>query len=259
MKYELETIPVWDAYERGVDCPLCFLKEKAEADYVNFFLGNSVMIPEIRVEVNENGFCPRHYGMMFRGKNKLGLALLTKTHMDQRVKGVAEALSGVEKAAAGGGLSGAIFKRDAKAAAARLTADLAEKEAACGVCAKLENTVSNYTFTVVHLYKKNSDFPEALRSSTGFCLHHLPRVVTMAVSHLAATQLAEFCRDLRGCLTSHSGALGDGLNKFTEKFDYHNANAPLAPEAKDALPRSIHALTGNFEVNPATTTPRAST
>jgi hypothetical protein len=245
MKYELETIPVWDAYERNVDCPLCYLQEKAEGDYINFFLGNSVMIPEIRVEVNKTGFCPRHYGMLFRGKNKLGLALLTKTHIDQRLIDIDKQLSAIEAAA-----GGSVLKKDAKAATARFVDSMAEHEAACGVCEKLSNTVANYSFTIVHLYKKNDEFPGALRSSAGFCLHHLPTIVRMGVSHLGRSQMQEFARDLRETLKSHADSLTDGLEKFAEKFDYHNANAPLAPGAKDALPRSIHTLTGNFEVKP---------
>ncbi|OQY40473.1 MAG: hypothetical protein B6229_01595 [Spirochaetaceae bacterium 4572_7] len=46
MKYELETIPVWDAFKADCECPICKLKEKAEETYLKFFLGNSVMVPE---------------------------------------------------------------------------------------------------------------------------------------------------------------------------------------------------------------------
>jgi hypothetical protein len=32
MKYELETIPVWDAYQSDSECPLCLLMKKAEEE-----------------------------------------------------------------------------------------------------------------------------------------------------------------------------------------------------------------------------------
>ena len=44
MKYQLETIPVWEAYEKEGECPLCELVEKLESHYVDFFLGHSVMV-----------------------------------------------------------------------------------------------------------------------------------------------------------------------------------------------------------------------
>ncbi|MDZ7852596.1 MAG: DUF6062 family protein [Halomonas sp.] len=66
VKYELQTIPVWDAYEHEADCPLCYLEQKLEADYQRFFLGSAVMAPEMRVEVNRIGFCARHFSLLER-------------------------------------------------------------------------------------------------------------------------------------------------------------------------------------------------
>ncbi len=84
MKYELQTIPIWKAYNSGEDCPLCHLETKLEEDYQRFFLGNSVMAPDIRVEVNARGFCRHHYRLLYRGENKLGLALLAQSRLEER-------------------------------------------------------------------------------------------------------------------------------------------------------------------------------
>ena len=84
MKYELQTIPIWKAYNSGEDCPLCHLEGTLEEDYQRFFLGNSVMAPDIRVEVNAKGFCRHHYRLLYRGENKLGLALLAQTRLEER-------------------------------------------------------------------------------------------------------------------------------------------------------------------------------
>ncbi|MFW5728620.1 MAG: DUF6062 family protein [bacterium] len=84
MKYELQTIPIWNAYNSGDDCPLCHLESNLEQDYQRFFLGNSVMAPDVRVEVNAKGFCRHHYRLLYRGENKLGLALLAQTRLEER-------------------------------------------------------------------------------------------------------------------------------------------------------------------------------
>ena len=87
MKYELETIPIWDTYTENSECPLCFLKEKAEKKYLDFFLGNSVMVPEMRVQVNAAGFCPAHYTSLFSSrKNRHGLGLISHTHLVEQKK-----------------------------------------------------------------------------------------------------------------------------------------------------------------------------
>ena len=38
-KYELETIPIWDAFDEGSECPLCILDERSEQHYLEFFFG----------------------------------------------------------------------------------------------------------------------------------------------------------------------------------------------------------------------------
>ena len=73
MSRHIDTIPVWDAYKTDCECPLCALMKKNEEDYVDNFLGASVMEPDRRVEVNEKGFCRRHFKMMFDAGNRLGL------------------------------------------------------------------------------------------------------------------------------------------------------------------------------------------
>ena len=65
MNQHIDTIPVWDAYKTDCECPLCVLAKKNEEEYVDNFLGASVMEPDRRVEVNEKGFCRRHFEMMF--------------------------------------------------------------------------------------------------------------------------------------------------------------------------------------------------
>ena len=58
MKVVLETIPVWDAFKKETECPVCALMEEAEKDGISYYLSSAIMTPEVRVETNDKGFLP---------------------------------------------------------------------------------------------------------------------------------------------------------------------------------------------------------
>ena len=75
-------IPVNDAYMSDCDCPLCALKEKAETNELDYYLGPSLMEPDTRKITNKTGFCPDHLGKLNRREaNRLGLGLMLHTHL----------------------------------------------------------------------------------------------------------------------------------------------------------------------------------
>ena len=86
MKQHIDTAPIWESYRQDCECPLCLLFSRTEAGNVDYFLGESVMEPSQRIEVNQKGFCARHFKQMYDAGNRLGLALLTQTYMRQTVK-----------------------------------------------------------------------------------------------------------------------------------------------------------------------------
>ena len=83
MRHHIDTIPVWDAYRQDCECPLCVLENENEVNYVNAFMGGSGMEPDVRVEVNEKGFCGRHFKLMLNNNNRLGVALMAHTYLKE--------------------------------------------------------------------------------------------------------------------------------------------------------------------------------
>jgi hypothetical protein len=63
MKVPLETTTVREMLGKSGECLLCDLEEKAESQLVHYFLGNSVMQPQIRVKVNRSGFPTKPSGL----------------------------------------------------------------------------------------------------------------------------------------------------------------------------------------------------
>ena len=76
MRYHIDTIPLWDAMKLDGECLLCALERKTELGEAERYLGASVMEPDVRVQVNDKGFCRHHQAMLFVGDNRLGHALM---------------------------------------------------------------------------------------------------------------------------------------------------------------------------------------
>jgi len=57
-------IPVNDAYIETCGCPVCRLHDKAENNYLEYYLGPSLMEPDTRIITNKTGFCPVHMGKL---------------------------------------------------------------------------------------------------------------------------------------------------------------------------------------------------
>jgi hypothetical protein len=232
MKYELQTIPVWKAYEADTECPLCHLQSESEERNTTFFLGNSIMAPEMRVQLNEHGFCHRHFHMLSAGTGKLGYSLALNTHLEsvgQRLEKLGSALI----SGRGGG---------AKATAAY--AEYLERLAVdCLMCDRINYNMRNYTYTIAKLYQTEPEFRSALTESKGFCLRHLPAVLRMGVEIVPAKMLTDWHGDIVQVQAKNVAGVREALEEFSWQFDYQTEKK--TPErSKDAIPRAVQRLSG---------------
>lgn len=233
VKYELETIPVWEAYEAHAECPLCFLEERAEERNTTFFLGNSIMAPEMRVELNKHGFCPRHFHMLGAGTGKLGLSLALATHLEalkDRFAKTEERLSGASGKAA-------------TRAAVSYAEELATLEHDCLMCDRIRRNLLNYAYTIAKLFETEPSFRTALAESNGFCLHHLPQVLSMGTEVLRPAELGEWHRAVIAVERKSRERLMADLEAFTWQFDYQSETT-TPDHAQDAVPRAVRKLAG---------------
>jgi hypothetical protein len=241
----IDTIPVWDAYRAGGECPLCRLRLKNEAIYVDSFIGASVMEPATRVEVNKKGFCLRHNRLMFEGDNKLGLALITHTYMKDTIKALAEGVrkSGADKR---GGLLG--MSRGGKASNGITNSIAGSAEAmteTCILCERLDNTMRRYAYTILYMWGHESEFRKAFNASKGFCLPHYAQLLKLAPDHISGRDMNAFIDELTGLQLGSLSRVADELEWFTQKFDYKNKEKPWG-SSRDAVERAILKLRGQM-------------
>ncbi|MBN1798346.1 MAG: hypothetical protein JW822_07200 [Spirochaetales bacterium] len=248
MKYKLETIPVWDAFKENGECPLCTLEEKNEKNYIRFFLGDSVMDPDTRVQVNKTGFCAQHAALLFSGGHKQGLGLMMHTFLLETIPQVevyAKALSNKAQDLTKKNVLTAVIAKDRtlNTAIDNLAKYAEQNTRACIFCHRLEQTLLRYTFTIIYLWKKDPEFKKTLSTSKGFCLKHLPMVLRMAKTELSGAQSGMFFKMLIPLEVQSLKRLEQEILWFTQKFEYANRDKPWKT-SKDALQRTLQKLTG---------------
>lgn len=245
MKYELETIPVWDAFKEECECPLCILNKKAQETYLKFFLGNSVMVPEMRVKVNKTGFCPDHFQMLLQKRSPHYLGLMTHTHFKEYREELSKKYKALAKIATISSKKMKTPLKDKKLTSAISTVSdfINNKEDECLICERIEYTMKRYTFTTVYLWKKNGEFKEYFKESKGFCLPHQTLLTEMASEILSGVELANFITELIEIQEKNLQRLEDEILYFTQKFSQENDDKPWNG-TKDAHYRLIQKITG---------------
>lgn len=248
-KYQIDTIPVWDAYHKEGECPLCTLARICDEQFVQSALGGSVMDPDIRVMVNEKGYCSRHFAALLGQQNKLGVALMTHTHF----KDVwAEMQAHAEKLQAGieqeeqSSMPVRAVRRIAKNAPslelARAFADAVEKRThSCILCDKLDEVMQRYIATVVAMWRNEDEFKAAFASGKGYCMEHFAALLRAGADSLTGKEQRQFLSTLTTVQMENMERLEGEVEWFTLKFDYRNHDKPWGTSV-DAPERAINKL-----------------
>lgn len=249
MKYEIDTIPVWDALKAGTECPLCLLEKRSRQAAVRYYLGPSVMVPEVRVSVNETGFRPENLRLLSKDPNKLGLALVTHTRLKTlRSKLAVQAgplRTEAAKAAAKNAFEGLLGRKTLESQISRLAEFLRGQEARCLIEDKVTQDLARYAFTLVHLWNKDKDFRPAWKASPGTCLHHAPLVLEMARDELSVPALGVFTAEYLDLLDRNLSRVEEDILAFTQTFDSTQSHQ-LVGNPQGAVDRCLQKIAGTF-------------
>jgi len=242
MKYHLETIPIWDAFRSGGECPLCTIRHKLESDYLDTALGGAAMEPDIRLMTNEKGFCLHHLEMLYAMRKRLPLALMLHTHLQQIES---ELNADLDTLTSPDAPKSTWLRRapDEKERLSRLRATVAKHNASCMVCDQISANIDRYLYTVVYLHKTDPSFAGVFRDGKGFCLPHFEALLASAEEHLSGGVRQAFLRDACEAQKKALSRLDDEVQRFIKMFDFRNAGGDFGT-AKDAVPRLMGKLRG---------------
>lgn len=231
MKEKLYTIPVNEAFEADCECPVCAMHKKLETNAIEFTMGPSYMEDDVREATSRLGFCEKHLEQLYKNQNRLGLALIIKTHMEKVLKEVDKHKGSQFRLAAP-----SLFRK--KGEDSGVVSYLNELMSKCYVCEKIEGTFERYIATIFHLYHVEEDFRKKFSSCKGFCTNHYKVLYAAAPGYLSKGELENFITELDRLYAENMRRVIDDLEWFINKFDYRYANEPWK-NAKDALPRAM--------------------
>lgn len=233
MKEKIYTVPVNDAFALDSECPICSMFEKLENDAVEYAMGPSYMEDDIREKTDKIGFCSRHIKKIYEQNNRLGYALVMKTHMDYVIKQI-------ESYSYDKGAGKTLLKKGKEA---QVCSYIDELEGKCFVCDKVEDTIERYIDTVFYMYKHDKDFVDKLKSCKGFCTSHYGLLMKRASGKLSGAQYTEFTELITKLYIDNMKRVRDDVAWFINKFDHKYANEPWK-NAKDSLVRATLKDTG---------------
>lgn len=229
MAEQLYTIPVNDAFESDCECPICAMHAQLERNAIEYTMGPSYMEDDNRAMTDKLGFCGNHMRILYGEKNRLGLALMMKTHTDKTIKDL-KALSENKPSASTG-----LFK---KSTASSVGEYIKKLESTCFICQRIENTFDRYIDTVFHLWKKDPAFIEKFKNSKGFCTYHYGVLYDYGQTKLNKEAYSNFLDILNKVYFDNMERVNGDISWFIDKFDYRFKEEPWK-NSKDALPRGI--------------------
>ena len=230
MAEQLYTIPVNEAFEADFECPICAMHRSLERNAIEYTMGPSYMEDDNRAMTDELGFCSNHIRILYGEKNRLGLALMLKTHTDKTIKDM-KALRDNKKITTNGGL----FKKQTITSMGEYVKKL---ESTCFVCDRIDKTFERYIDTIFHLWKKEPSFHDKVKNSKGFWTYHYGLLYDAAHTKLSKDMLEAFIQTIDTVYFDNMDRVNDDISWFIDKFDYRYKNEPWK-NSKDALPRGI--------------------
>lgn len=240
MKEQIYTIPVTDGFNEGGECPFCNMYKKLDKDAVDYMLGPSYMEDDIRLDTNKIGFCKEHYHKMYHEQNRLGLALMLHTHIQQINKDL-ESLFAEPRTASKKGLFSKPPKENNK-----IASYINNITNSCYICNKIEETFSRYIDTFFYMWVKKPEIKELVKNSKGFCLEHFNILIDNGEKLLKPAEYEEFLKFLLPIQLENLKRLEEEVEWFTNKFDYKYAEQPWKT-SKDSVPRALLKISSVFE------------
>ena len=183
-----------------------------------------MMEPDVRIKTNELGFCRTHFDDMLGMKNRLSVALMLESHMDE----VAKSCFGDTKG---------LFSRSCDP---DKTATAAEKAvSSCFVCSHIDDMMGHAVDNAIHMWKTEPDFRKLLDAQDGLCLPHLAELLRLGKRKLSKDEFRDFAYAAISAAQKRHAALRADLAAFSKSFDYRFADAGKEENVKTSVENAV--------------------
>jgi hypothetical protein len=220
------TIPINEAFDVTDGCPLCRMRAKLEDTTLTYVLGAAMMEPDVRIKMNEAGFCAAHADALRARKNKLPLALILQSHLDE-VKKLYEAAPAEKK--------GLFASRQPTADGTEAVKAMA---GSCFVCKRVRSTELHYFSNIAYLWDKDPAFHQKMKKQPFLCVSHTAGVLEAGKRELKSEKYQDLYETVTALNRDYLDSLRRDLDEFTVSFDHRNAGAPLSDAARTAIERA---------------------
>lgn len=224
MRESILTIPISEILEPKEGCPICRMRDMLESRTVEYIMGAAMMEPDVRIETNRAGFCSVHFSQMLKQKNRLSLALMLQTHLDET--------------------RGQLFSRkklfEPKNARKKRLSEINES---CFVCEKIDWGMERLMRTFFEMFSDPSA-RQLLSEQEFICLPHFDLLMSIAPNYLKKQELDSF-NELCGRLTeNYMNTLYEDVSKFCSMYDYRSSGKDADwGNSKDSIERAVGFLT----------------
>lgn len=226
MRESILTIPVNEIFEPKSGCPICRMRDMLEKRTVDYIMGAAMMEPDVRIETNRLGFCKTHFEEMRACKNRLSLALMLQSHLQELQKNIFDRKSGLFESKTAKQKKVSAVNND------------------CFVCSKIEWGMSRLMVTFFELFQKEREFRELFSQQESLCLPHYDLLVGMAEISLEKNYRKEFIDSCTALTKKYLDSLEKDISHYCKMYDYRNTGKDADwGNSKDSIERAIRFLT----------------
>lgn len=225
MRESILTIPVSEIFEPKCGCPICRMRDMLEQRTIEYIMGAAMMEPDVRMETNRLGFCKTHFEQMRDCKNRLSLALMLQSHLQDIQKNIFNRKN--------------IF--EGKTAKQKKVSQINND---CFVCSKIEWGMSRLMVTFFEMFVKSREFRELFSEQEMLCMPHYDLLVSMSVDSIDKKYQKQFIESCGELVKKYLDILENDVSHYCKMYDYRNTgkNADWG-NSKDSIERSIKFLT----------------
>ncbi len=227
MRADITNIPISDVFDPKEGCPICRMRNLLEQRMAEYITGAAMMEPDVRIETNRLGFCYDHFRLILKQRNRLGVALMLESHLDE-----------MEKAVFKGGLPflGRSGKSQAKSAVSRTET--------CFICDKVDWAMERMLATVCRLWESERDFRQLFEEQEALCLPHFIELTKAAEKNMNKHSISDFSKAASELSKRYLTELRSDVSHFCKMFDYRNSGEGADwGNSRDSVERAVWFLT----------------